>query len=105
MMTRSTGEYFFCADCHNDIVYPLVNIAVATLVESVGGDGYKGDREKLAESLRPGSEHRIVVGFARIGAVDGNASGRIRAAQQDTDNEGKSEDRKPEGEDQEAPET
>lgn len=67
LRTRSIGDHYFCADCADSIMIPMVAILTENLIQTMGGDGYQDDRRILAESLEPGSKYRVTIGFGRIG--------------------------------------
>lgn len=108
LRTRAAGENFFCAECHDDIVYPFVNMAVTQLVEAISGN--KDAQQDFAESLAPGSKSKLVLGIARIADVGGTATGRFSnqdsheaavPSQDDSNSVSQSEDRVNEGESKE----
>lgn len=83
LVTRSYGGRFFCSDCGDSIVFPLVNNLVNETVRILHGD--QAAQRYFSESLAPGGELRIVIGFASPSPIGDATAYASRLQRNDTE--------------------
>lgn len=78
LVTRNLGNSFFCANCYDTLVYPLMDILASSIVRLWGGDANNNARREIIRALQPGSGEQVSLGFLRTSEAEGGTAGEER---------------------------